>query len=104
MPALSRLTLGTRLALLAAFAAGSLILATFVAWRLARTTDAFAIRQAEFSLQTAVGRLAREIHEYPAGRTSLGNGQLDRRPREGRGPTPPRRPTNGKPSNCSPIR
>lgn len=81
-------TLRTRLALLAAFAIGFLLVATFVAWRLARTTDAFAIRQAESDVQRAVAQLARDLQEFPSGRTALGDGPRGRGS-AGRGGPPP---------------
>lgn len=76
--------------MLAALATGSLVAASFVAWRLARTTDAFATRQAELSVQTAVSQLARELHEHPGGRTSSHSGSHPGDTADGRRGAPPR--------------
>jgi hypothetical protein len=42
-----------------------LLIALFVAWRLARATEAFAIRQADASLHTAARDLARALQAHP---------------------------------------
>lgn len=60
-----------RLAMLAAFAVGALLVASFVAWRLTRATETFALRQAEFSLHAAARELARDTRAHPEGRTAL---------------------------------
>jgi len=56
-----KMSLRTRLALLAAFAILALVIALFVAWRLARATETFALRQADASVHGAARDLAREI-------------------------------------------
>jgi signal transduction histidine kinase len=61
------MSLRTRLALLAAFALVALLVALFVAWRLARATETFALRQAESSLHAAARDLARAVHAHPSG-------------------------------------
>ena len=53
LKAIRRTSLRTRLAMLAAFAIVALMVASFVAWRLARTTETFAVRQAENSVRSA---------------------------------------------------
>jgi len=65
------MSLRMRLALLAAFAISALLIASFVAWRLARATETFALRQAEFSLHAAARDIARDIRAHPDGRTTL---------------------------------
>jgi hypothetical protein len=65
------MSLRMRLALLAAFAVGALLIASFVAWRLARATETFAVRQAELSLNAAARDLVRDIRAHPEGRMSL---------------------------------
>src|SRR5882672_2160251 len=62
-----RTSLRTRLALLAAFAIVALVVALFVAWRLARTTETFALRQADASVHAAARDLAREVEGNPEG-------------------------------------
>ena len=57
----------TRLVLLAAFAIVALVVALFVAWRLARATETFALRQADASVQAAARDLARELQANPDG-------------------------------------
>lgn len=64
---LGKVSLRTRLALLAAFAIVSLLVALFVAWRLTRATEAFALRQADSSVHTAARELARELQTHPNG-------------------------------------
>lgn len=61
------MSLRTRLAVLAAFALLALLVAFFVAWRLARATETFALRQADSSLHTATRELTRAVVAYPAG-------------------------------------
>jgi signal transduction histidine kinase len=62
-----RTSLRTRLALLAAFAIVALLVALFVAWRLARATETFALRQANSSVHAAARDLARELQANPDG-------------------------------------
>ncbi len=62
-----RMSLRTRLALLAAFAIVALVIALFVAWRLARATETFALRQADSSVHAAARDLARELQANPDG-------------------------------------
>jgi signal transduction histidine kinase len=61
------MSLRTRLALLAAFAIVALVVALFVAWRLARATETFALRQADSSVHGAARDLARELQSNPDG-------------------------------------
>lgn len=67
LKALRRMSLRTRLALLAAFAILALVVALFVAWRLIRTTETFALRQADASVRAAARDLAREFQQHPDG-------------------------------------
>jgi signal transduction histidine kinase len=60
-------SLRTRLALLAAFAIVALVVALFVAWRLARATETFALRQADSSVHGAARDLAHELQSNPDG-------------------------------------
>ncbi len=62
-----KMSLRTRLALLAALAIVALVVALFVAWRLARGTETFALRQADSSLRAAARDLADELQTYPNG-------------------------------------
>lgn len=57
----------TRLALLAAFAIIALVVALFVAWRLARATETFTLRQADSTVHAAARDLASEHQAYPDG-------------------------------------
>ena len=66
-----KMSLRTRLALLAGFAVVSLLVALFVAWRLARTTETFALRQADSAVNSAARELARELQRNPEGYTSI---------------------------------
>ena len=61
------MSLRTRLALLAAFAIVALVVALFVAWRLARATETLALRQADSSVHDAARELARELQANPNG-------------------------------------
>ena len=61
------MSLRTRLALLAAFAIVALVVALFVAWRLARATETFALRQADSSVHSAARDLTRELQAHPQG-------------------------------------
>ncbi len=61
------MSLRTRLGVLAAFASLALLVALFVAWRLARATETFALRQADASLHTAARDLARAVNVHPSG-------------------------------------
>jgi signal transduction histidine kinase len=67
LEAIKKMSLRTRLAMLAAFALIALLIALFVAWRLARATETFAIRQADASLHAAARDLARALQAHPAG-------------------------------------
>ncbi len=62
-----KMSLRTRLGVLAAFASLALLVALFVAWRLARATETFALRQADASLHTAARDLARAVNVHPSG-------------------------------------
>lgn len=73
-----KLSLRTRLALLAGFAIVALLVALFVAWRLARMTDTFALRQADAAVHAAARDLARELQANPNGYVELD--QAIRRP------------------------
>ena len=65
------MSLRTRLALLAGFAIVALLIAAFVAWRLARATETFALRQADSSVNSAARDLARELQRNPNGYQTL---------------------------------
>ena len=67
LKAIRTTSLRTRLALLAAFAIVALLFALFVAWRLARATETFAVRQADVSVRAAASELARELQQHPEG-------------------------------------
>jgi signal transduction histidine kinase len=67
LDAIKKVSLRTRLAMLAAFAVLALLIALFVAWRLARATEAFALRQAEASLYAAARDLTRALQAHPEG-------------------------------------
>lgn len=67
LDAIRKMSLRTRLAMLAAFAIIALLIALFVAWRLARATEAFAIRQADASLHAAARDMARALQAHPKG-------------------------------------
>ena len=71
MDVIRKMSLRTRLGLLAAFALLSLLVALFIAWRLARATEAFALRQTDASLHAAARDLARAVHAHPSGYRSL---------------------------------
>src|SRR5437773_175055 len=62
-----KMSLRTRLALLAALAIVALVVGLFVAWRLARATETFALGQADSSLQAAARDLGEELQRYPNG-------------------------------------
>jgi signal transduction histidine kinase len=66
-----KLSLRTRLALLAGFAIVALAVALVVAWRLARATETFTLREADSAVHNAARDLARELKANPAGYTSL---------------------------------
>jgi signal transduction histidine kinase len=66
-----KMSLRTRLGVLAAFAFVALLVALFVAWRLARATETFALRQADSSLHTAARDLARAVTAHPSGYQSI---------------------------------
>lgn len=66
-----KMSLRTRLALLAAFALVALLVVLFVAWRLARATEMFTLRQADSSLHAAARDLARAIRLHPSGYQSI---------------------------------
>lgn len=65
------MSLRTRLWLVALLTAGAFVVVAFVAWRLTRATEAFAARQAEWTLHAATGALAGEIRMHPQGRSEL---------------------------------
>jgi signal transduction histidine kinase len=65
--AIRRISLRTRLALLAGFAIAALTISLIVAWRLARATETFALRQADAAVQAAARDLAREVQANPNG-------------------------------------
>jgi signal transduction histidine kinase len=67
LEAIRKMSLRARLAMLASFALVALMIALFIAWRLARATEAFALRQADSSLHTAARDLARAVHTHPSG-------------------------------------
>jgi signal transduction histidine kinase len=67
LDAIKKVSLRTRLAMLAAFALIALLIALFVAWRLAKATETFAVRQADASLHAATRDLARALQASPAG-------------------------------------
>lgn len=67
LDAIRKMSLRTRLGVLAAFALAALLVALFVAWRLARATETFALRQADSSLHAAARDLARAVHTHPSG-------------------------------------
>jgi signal transduction histidine kinase len=90
------MSLRTRLALLAAFAIVALAVALFVAWRLARATETFALRQADASVHAAARDLARELQLNPGGYQNLDQatpappeGPDERRPRGADHPSRP---------------
>ena len=61
------MSLRTRLALLAGFAILALVVALVVAWRLARTTETFMLREADSVVHSAARDLAREMRQNPSG-------------------------------------
>jgi hypothetical protein len=65
--AIRKMSLRMRLAMLAAFALAALLVALFVAWRLARATEIFVLRQANASLHAAARDLGRAVHAHPLG-------------------------------------
>jgi signal transduction histidine kinase len=67
LKALRRMSLRTRLAMLAAFAILAMVFALFVAGRLTRATETFALRQADSSVRAAARDLARELQQHPNG-------------------------------------
>jgi signal transduction histidine kinase len=84
LDAIKKVSLRTRLAMLAAFALIALLIALFVAWRLARATETFAIRQADASLHSAARDLARALQAHPNGYQTLEElTSSTRDPREG---------------------
>ncbi|MEO6392060.1 MAG: HAMP domain-containing sensor histidine kinase [Pyrinomonadaceae bacterium] len=68
---IKNLSLRARLAWLAGFAIVALLVALFVACRLVRATETFALRQADSSVRAAARDLAREIQAHPAGYRTL---------------------------------
>jgi signal transduction histidine kinase len=66
-----KMSLRTRLAVIAGFAVLSLLVAILVAWRLARTTEAFAVREADSATHSAARDLARELSAHPDGYTAI---------------------------------
>ncbi len=69
--AFSNLSLRARLAALVAVTVAALLIALFVAARLARATETFAARRAEASARGAAIDLVRASHEHPAGYGSI---------------------------------
>ena len=67
LDAIRKMSLRARLGVLAAVALAALLIALFVAWRLARTTETFALRQADSSLHAAARDLARAVRAHPSG-------------------------------------
>jgi signal transduction histidine kinase len=65
------MSLRTRLAVIAGFAVLSLVVALIVAWRLARTTETFALREADAAAHGAARDLARELSANPTGYTTF---------------------------------
>lgn len=63
----TRMSLRTRLALLAGFAIVAFTISLVVAWKLARTTEAFTLRQADSAVHAAARDLARELRANPNG-------------------------------------
>lgn len=82
------MSLRTRLGLLAAFAIIALLVALFVAWRLARATETFALRQADSAVRAAARDLAREFQQHPNGYQTIEEA-MERGP-EGPGENRPR--------------
>jgi signal transduction histidine kinase len=66
-----KMSLRTRLALLAGFAVLALSVALIVAWRLARVTETFTHREADAAVHNAARDLARELRQNPSGYTTL---------------------------------
>jgi signal transduction histidine kinase len=92
---IKKVSLRTRLAMLAAFALIALLIAVFVAWRLAKATETFAIRQADASLHAATRDLARALQEHPRGYQTIEEiAASPRDPREG--------PRRGRPRDEGP--
>ncbi len=77
LKAIRKMSLRTRLALLAGFAIFALVVASFVAWRLARATETFALRQADSAVHAAARDLARELQENPDGYVTIEQGLPD---------------------------
>lgn len=71
LDAIRKMSLRARLGVLAAFALVSLLVALVVAWRLARATESFALRQADSSLHAAARDLARAVRDNPSGYQTL---------------------------------
>ncbi|HEX8096886.1 MAG TPA: ATP-binding protein, partial [Pyrinomonadaceae bacterium] len=88
LDAIRKMSLRTRLGVLAAFALVALLVALLVAWRLARATETFALRQADSSLHTAARDLVRALSAHPSGYQTLEEAAA---PPEG----PPKRPDKG---------
>jgi signal transduction histidine kinase len=65
--AIRRMSLRTRLVLLAGFAIIALTISLIVAWRLARATETFALRQADSAVHAAARDLAQELKANPEG-------------------------------------
>lgn len=66
---LHKTSLRTRLVLLTAVSVLALVIALVSAYRTARTSEAFARRQAESNVSNAARELAREARDYPNGRS-----------------------------------
>lgn len=92
LKAIRKMSLRTRLTLLAGFAILALVVALFVAWRLARATETFALRQADASVHSAARDLARELQANPGGYLTVEQGQ----------PDPPTKPRDKDPRSAEP--
>lgn len=89
LKAIREMSLRTRLALLAAFAIVALVVALFVAWRLARVTETFALRQADSSVHAAARDLTRELQAHPQGYQTIEEASSAPLGRRAKGPRDP---------------
>jgi signal transduction histidine kinase len=87
--AIRKMSLRTRLALLAGFAIAAFTISLVVAWRLARTTETFALRQADSNVHAAARDLAREFQAHPDGYESIEPAIPPGPHHRGQRPTPP---------------
>jgi len=90
LTAIRKMSLRTRLALLAGFAIAALTISLIVAWRLARATETFALRQADAAVQAAARDLATELQANPEGYETIE--QATPAARDGRKPPRPAPP------------